>query len=222
MAPDKFRHIETVKHIPLGGRLALIAELGHRVDAARAADEYLALVLRIEVDKVFARQHTLAESESTRQTRLLVDGEQSLQRSVLRLGVDHHGQRRRHAYAAVGAERRPLGTHPTSLDAGADRVGLEIEIHVRILFAHHIHVRLEDNRRSILATRRRRTTHDHVAYSVALALYPVATGELHEILYDPPLFLRRTRHARNAVELLPHRAWFQISDCHNQLYISMF
>ena len=128
---------------------------------------------------------------------------------MLRLGIDQHGQRSRHADAVVGAERRPLGPHPFALDAGADRIPREIELDARILLADHIHMRLQDHFRPLFITRRSRLAHHHVADLVGMTFDAVLGGEPHEVFPDFLLLLRGTRHPGNRVELLPYEPGFE-------------
>ena len=209
VAAQQVRNVDPEEGVVLRRRLGRVAERGDGVDAARTADEDLAIVLRVEVDEVLAREHPLAQLESAGEARLLVHGEQRLQRTVLRLGVDQHGQRRGHADAAVGAQRRTLGTHPAVLDARADGVVLEVELHVGVLLAHHIHMGLEDHRGLRLVTRRGGLAHHHVANGVFPVFEPVLLGERHEVLDDLALALRGARHLGDGVEQLPHETGLQ-------------
>ena len=117
-------------------------QVGQCVNTSGTADKDLALILRVEIYEILTRNHPLAKAESTRQARLLIDREESLNRAVLQLLVDKHCQSRRNTYTVVGTECRAFGTHPAVLDVRADGILLEVELHVGILLAHHIHVSL--------------------------------------------------------------------------------
>ena len=194
------------------GRNGRIAERGQRVDAAGAADEQFALVLGVEVDQVGAREHSLAQSEGTREAGLLIDREERLEGSVLDRRVEQRGQRGGHADAAVGAERRALGLDPLPVDAGADGVVLEVELHVGVLLADHVHVRLEDDRRTVLEARGGGFAHDDVARRVLAVFDAVALGERHQEVDDPALLLRGARDLRDGIELFPDDARFKCGD----------
>ena len=126
--------------------------------------------------------------------------------------IEQGRQRRRHADAAVGTQRRTLGLHPSAVDTGADGIVLEVELHVGILLADHIHVRLENHGRMLLVAGRGGLAHNDVADLVGTALDAVFAGEGYQILPDLLLLLRRTGDARNGVELLPDELRFQIGD----------
>ena len=102
VAALQIRDVQTVINVLLRGNLRSVAERSDGVDTARATNEDLTLVLRVEIDQILRRQHTLAQLESTRQTGLLIDRKECLNGTVLDLGVDHHGQRSRHTDTAVG------------------------------------------------------------------------------------------------------------------------
>ena len=177
--------------------------------AARTADEDFALVLRIEVDEVFAREHPLAQLERTREARLLVDGEQRLDGTVLHRLVEHHGQRGGHADTAVGAQRRTFGPDPLAVDTRADGIVVEVELHIGVLFADHVHVRLEDHGCALLHARRGGLAHHDVADGVLFIFDMVLFGEIDQKINDFALLLRRTRHTRDGVELFPDKTRFQ-------------
>ena len=187
-----------------------IPERGDGVDAAGTADEDLALVLRVEVDEVFAREHLLAQFESPRKAGLLVDRKERLDGPVLHRGVDHDGQRGGHADTAVGAQRRTFGPDPPAVDVRADRVVVEIELHVGVLLADHVHVGLEDNRRAILEARRGGFAHHHVADGILLILDVVLPGEIDQEFDDLALLLRGARNPCDGIELLPHDPGFKV------------
>ena len=213
VAAQQVRNVHPEKGVVLRRRLHRAVERRDRVDAPRATDEQFALVLRIEVDEVFAREHPLAQFEGPRQARLLVHREERFQRPVLHRRVQQHGQSRRHPDAAVRTQRRPLGLHPLAVDPRADRVVLEVELHVRVLLAHHVHVRLQDHRRAVLVTRRRRLAHHHVPDGVLLVFDVVPPGEIDQKFDDPALLLRGAGNLRDRIELLPHQARFQSRNC---------
>ena len=199
----KVRHVDTEERVVLRRRLHRVVERGDGVDAARTADEDFALVLRIEVDEVFAREHPLAQLERTREARLLVDGEQRFDGTVLHRLVEHHGQRGGHADTAVGAQRRTFGPDPLAVDTRADGIVVEVELHIGVLFADHVHVRLEDHGCALLHARRGGLAHHDVADGVLFIFDMVLFGEIDQKINDFALLLRRTRHTRDGVELFP-------------------
>ena len=213
MSALQVRDIDPEESVVFRSLLHRIAERGDRVDAAGAADEDLALVLRIEVDEVFARKHIFAQLEGSGQARLLVDRKERFDGAVLHGGVDQDSQRGGHADTAVGAERRAFGPDPPAVDARADRVPVEIELHVGVLLADHVHMRLEDNRRTVLEARRGGLAHHHVADGVLLVFEIVLPGEIDQKFDDPALLLRGARNPCDGVELLPDDAGFQIGNC---------
>jgi len=131
---------------------------------------------------------------------------------VLHRGVNQHGQRSRHADAAVGAQRRPFGLDPLAVDVGADGILLEVELHVGVLLADHVHVRLQHDGRPLFEARSGRLADDHVADGVLAVLESVALGEIDQKGDNLALLLRRTGNLRDGVELLPDDAGFESGD----------
>ena len=136
--------------------------------------------------------------------------------SNLPVKVDcQHRQCGSHADPVVGAERRPLGTHPAVVDAGADRVVLEVERHVRIFLADHIHMRLENHRRTPFVTGRRRFADHDVARRVAPVLQSVLLRPAYQVVAYLLLLLRGPRYARDRLEFRPHLAGCEFRQiCH--------
>ena len=132
---------------------------------------------------------------------------------MLYVGIDQYGQRRGHADAAVRAEGRPFGPDPFAVDAGADGVVFEIELHVGIFLAHHVHVRLQNDGRMCFESGGGGLAHHDVTDGVFLVFEAVLLGESDEVFDDASLFFRRTGHLRNGIEQLPHEAWIQRGDC---------
>ena len=116
------------------------------------------------------------------------------------------------AYAdtAIGPQRRPAGPYPPAIHIGIDGIGLEIELHIGILLAHHIHMGLQSHRRPVLKPCRSRFAHHNVADGIALAFQSVTAGEIDQILSDSGLFFRRTRDFRYGIELFPYHMGFEV------------
>ena len=108
--------------------------------------------------------------------------------------VEHHGQRGGHADTAVGAQRRTFGPDPLAVDTRADGIVVEVELHIGVLFADHVHVRLEDHGCALLHARRGGLAHHDVADGVLFIFDMVLFGEIDQKINDFALLLRRTRH----------------------------
>ena len=215
MAAGQPLDVDTEIFEPVGRRRHHRAEFGHGIHAAGAADKEFALVLRIEVDEVLPRQHPLAQPERSRQAGLFVDGEERFERRMRDGRGGQHRQCGSHADPVVGAERRPLGTHPPVVDAGADRVVLEVERHVRIFLTDHIHMRLENHRRTPFVTGRRRFADHDVARLVAPVLQSVLLRPAYQVVAYLLFLLRGPRYARDRLEFRPHLAGCEFRQiCH--------
>ena len=140
VATQQVAYLKAYEGVALGSLLGLILHSSNGIDTTCAADEELALILRVEVDEVLTSEHALAKAKGTCETCLLVHGEQRLDCGVLQSLVEQYCQRRSHTDTAVSAKRCALGIYPAILDEGADGVVLEVKLHIRALLAYHIHV----------------------------------------------------------------------------------
>ena len=204
MTADQVLHIDTIERQTLWGSLLLQSEVCYGINSTSTTDENLALILRVKVNQVLSGEHTLAEVKSTCKTSLLIDGEESLQRSVLRLLIQQQSHRSRHTDTVVSSERRTLGTYPLAIHNGTNSVVLEVELHIAVLLANHIHMRLQDNRWARLITRRCRLTHHDITYLIALPLDIVGLRKLNQKLNHTLLLLRWAWYSGEGIKLLPH------------------
>ena len=204
MTADQVFHIDTIERQALWGSLLLQSEVCYCINAASAADENLALILRVKVYQILAGEHTLAEVESTRKTSLLIDSEQRLQRTMLRLLIQQQSHRSRHTDTIVSSERRTLGTYPLAIHNGTNSVVLEVKLHIAVLLADHIHMRLQDNRWTRLITRCGGLTHHDITYLIALPLDIVTLRKLNQKLNHTLLLLRWAWHSGEGIKLFPH------------------
>ena len=132
---------------------ALLARRRHRHlqrEGARAAHAHGVLRLRVHVDHVLGLQHARLQVGRADQTDLLVAGDEHLQRTVLQGLVLQHREAHGDAHAIITAERRAGGLQVLTVDTGNDGILQEVDDHVVILLADHIHVSLEANDRLIL------------------------------------------------------------------------
>ena len=62
----------------------------------------------------------------------------------------------------VGTQCGTLSTHPLAVNISLYGVLVEVEVHVNMFLAHHIHVALQNQGRAVLVTLRGRLTYQHV------------------------------------------------------------
>ena len=115
------------------------------VDTAGTADEDLAVIFGVEVDEAFGLEHTVLEFHSAGEAGFLINGKEALDSRVREIFVGNGSEGHGDADAVVGAKGRSFGFEPFAVHPGLDRIGHEIMLHVSVLFAHHIHVRLKDD-----------------------------------------------------------------------------
>ena len=143
-----------------------------RVFAPRAADKDHAVLFGVEVQEHPARQYFGIQVLRPGQAGFFVEGEEKLEGTVLDARVGCGRQRGGNADPVVGAERRSGRLNPLARQTRTDRVPVEIVHDVPVLLAHHVEVRLQDQRRCRLAPRRGGDPEDHVAARVAGRLRP--------------------------------------------------
>ena len=197
----------------VGGRLdrrAVECDVG--IYSARAAHIEFALLFRVEVEKDVALEHPGAQGVGAGHAGLLVHRHQHFYGAVLQRVVGQHGQGRGHADAVVGAEGRPVGTHPFAVNHGLYRIGLEVVLLVAVLLRHHVAVALQDDAGAVLVARRGRLAYDDVACRVADGLEPQLPAILLYEVDGFRLLFRRTRYLRQPVEILPQAVRLQLFD----------
>ena len=136
---------------------------GEGVDTTCAADEDLAIVLRVEVDELFAIEAAVLQTESASEACLLVHGKEALQSWVLQSVGSDSRQHERHTNAVIRTEGCSLSFDKIAIDIGVDRIVVKIMLGVIVLLAYHIHMRLEDNARFVFVARSSRFAHDDIA-----------------------------------------------------------
>jgi hypothetical protein len=149
---------------PAGVRRPRSLDAERAVGAARRADRKRAVLLAVEVqqDRTGEERPVDAVGALARDTDLLHDGHEELERAMrdrLFLGQGHH---RRDADAVVGAERRPVRREPLAVADELDAAGRRIVGRVRRALAHHVQVSLEHDAARGLAARGRGDADDEV------------------------------------------------------------
>ena len=174
------------------------------VDTASTAHIELAFSLRVHVHQDVALQHAGLQLVGTRHARLLVDGEEGLDGSVLQVGgfEDCHGGSG--AQTVVGAQGGAVGFHPTVFDMGLNRVVLEIVYLVGVLLRDHVQMGLQDDTFTVFHARGGRLAHDDVAAVVNESFKAMFLAPLLHEGDDLSFFFRRAWNLCETVEVSPH------------------
>ena len=176
--------------------------------AACATHANFAVFLAIEVEQNVAVDHALAKVVGAGHSHFFVDGEQGLDRTGNDAVVDHSSEAGSHADTIVGAESCAISAHPFAIDNGFDRVVEEVVVYAIVSHAHHVHVTLKNDARSVFATRSSRAEHSDVARSVLLIFNIVFLGKVHQEFYYLSFVLRWARDLGQLVENLPYECRF--------------
>ena len=180
--------------------LTLKGELGLGIAATGTADEDLAFVLGIEVDQVGARHKAGLHAFCTRQSSLLVAGEDALDGTVLDILRCENGQFDGTADTVVGTECGAFCRQPFTVDISLDGVLVKVELHIDELIAHHVHVTLQDHRLAVFHTLGGGFADDYVARLVDFCLETATLAPVLQVLNHLLLALRRTRNCINLRE----------------------
>ena len=192
--------------------LFLIFEMGRYIDSPGTSHVQFAFVFRVEIDQNTALEHIAPQLVGSGQPRLLVHRKEALQSRVRNIFPFEDRQHRADAHPVVGSERRPAGFDPLTVHVGLDRIGFEIEFQVAVLLGHHIHMRLQNDRRMSFVARRGRFAHDYVADRILPVFQTVLLGKTDHILPDLFLVFRRVRNRTDFGELLPQSLRLQFGN----------
>ena len=188
--------------------LAAEVEGGCGVAASGTADENLTFVLRVEVDEHVARHESSLHSLGTRQARLFIAREDTLQRTVLDVVGVEDSQFDGTSNAVVGTQRGAFGLQPFSVHIGLNGVAVEIELHVHQFLAHHVHVALQHHGGAVLHAFCGRLANQHVASFVHFCCQSAAFAKLFQEGNHLLFTLRRARNLVDFCELLEHASRF--------------
>ena len=157
----------------------LIVHLCQRVYSTGTADEYLSVVLGVEIDETFAMKISVFEFECTCESGLFVHRKEALYSGVCESVVCDSRQAHRHTYSVVATQCGATCFKPIAIYIGLDRIYQEVVFHVTVFLADHVHMGLKDDALVLLVTRSGRHSHNHVQGLVADALYTVPGSKIH-------------------------------------------
>lgn len=147
----RHKHLEALRVVGCGHRRVFALEVG--VHTAGTTHVEFTFGLGVQVDQNLALHKTFLQTEGAGHTRLFVDGDEDLHRTVLNARSGYAGEGGAYADAVVGTQRGPVGTHPTLVDDGLDGLCEEVELGI-VGLRHHIGMTLQDNRDAVLHTLR--------------------------------------------------------------------
>jgi hypothetical protein len=197
---------------PLGAehRLERDREIG--TGAAGAADVERVLLLGVEVEQPLGGEAPRVELGGASEAGLFVEGKEQLERSVHDLRRLDERQHRCDANAVVGAERGACSVERVAVAPRPDGVDGEVEGDVRVLLAHHVEMRLQGERRRLLAAGRRRNPHDDVAGGIGRGGQIVRRSDGAHVLAHPLFVLRAAGDGEDMVEVAPEHRRFERAD----------
>ena len=109
----------------------------------------------------------------------------------------------------VGSQRCTFGFQPFPFNYGFYRVGEEVVLHIVVLFAHHVDVRLQHYGLTVLHTRCSGLFDEDVAGFVNQCFQLMFFTECFQISNHFLFLLRRTRHLADFIEIMKNACRFQ-------------
>ena len=170
-------------------RLVLIAESRRGTATAGTTYKDIALFLVVEVHHHPALQKISRHGLGTCQAGFLVTGEDTLQRAVLNVVGTQDGNLHGTADTVISTQCSTFCLHPVSIHISLYGIVVEVELHIVVLLAHHVHVALQNQYRTVLHTRSGRLADDHIAYLVALGFQTKTTAYFQQVFHHLVLLL---------------------------------
>ena len=195
------------KEISFGSSLALEVECGKSGTSTGTTDEYLPLVLTIEIDEHVASHESRFHTRSTGQLSLLVSCEYTLYRSVLNLIAVEDSQFDGATDTVVGTKSRALGSKPFTVNIRLNGILVEVKLYIHEFVAHHVHVALQDNRLTVFHTLGGWFTDNHVTRFIHLCVKIMTLSPLTEIINHFLLALGRAGDFVYSRKLLEYTLW---------------
>ena len=209
-------HVE--EEIILRGINLGVGKLSGRIGTSGTTDEQLALVFRVEVNQNVAIHETFLQGESSRQAGFLVHGEQTFNRTMLDVIGSKYGKLRGDTDAVVRTEGRSFRFQPFSVDDGLNRVVQEIVLHITVLLAHHVDVRLEDDGLQVFLSRSGGFLDEDVSRLILFRFQSLLLSEIEQVGDNLLFLLRRAWHLAYFREITEHGCRFQFYFFHRFLY----
>ena len=198
-------HFHQLKLLPLPpdghGRIGICA-------AGAAAHQY-ALVFRVQVDELVAREVGTVEGERAHHANFLIAGQQRLQLGVPEARVVQQSQYHGDGNAVVSAQCRAVCAEDVVLNDKTDGVFGEVKLHTGVFLAHHVRVRLQYDRVRVLIAGAGGFRDDHVVRTVPVPTQAPLLRKLHQIVRDRPGVPGAVRYAADGLKIAEYRPGFQ-------------
>ena len=215
-------HCHTEKEITFWSRYHRTRIYRSSSRTSGTTDKEFSVVFRIQINQDISIHETFFQCKRTCQARFLIHRKQTLQRSVLHIVRSQHRQFGRHTDTIVGTQRSTLCLEPFSVDIRLNRILLKIVFRILILFADHIHMRLQNHCLQMLLARSRRFYNQYVSCLIHLILKSSCFRKIHQISPDLLLLFRRTGHLTDFFKIPEQDGRFQIFFFHKISNLSFF
>ena len=142
------------------------------------------LLLGVDIQHSPPLQRCHIQHGGTQHTDLLIGGQHNLQPGMLHGGVLQRRQCHGYGDAVIAAQSCSLGAYQIAVHKEVQALLVHILGTVRLLFAYHVHMALQDHRRGVLIARRGRGDQDHVVGLILIMLQTQLFAECHAPVAD--------------------------------------
>ncbi len=179
----------------------------HPRTAGTACDDD-AFLFVVQIDQLSAAQHGQIDALRTCKTRLLLGGHHHFQARMLNILRIQQCQNVSHRNTVITAKTCPFRTHSAVPDAQPQRIFRHINITVRLLHRHHVHMPLQDIWRFLLITGCRLLDDDNVVQCILNALQSPLPGKLFQIIADLLLIAGTVRNTADLLKKVKYACRF--------------
>ena len=147
--------------------------------ATGAGDGEDTLLLGVQVQKGASLQHGKVDHIRAQHTDLLVHSDDHLKCRMRHGGVCQDRQGISHSDTVIAAQSGTTGKNIFAVMGHIQAIGVHVDGTVLVLFAHHVHMPLEDHRRMVFIAGCGITEEDHIVGFVLDIAQAVSLGKVH-------------------------------------------
>ena len=177
---------------------------------SRTAGQEDAFLLRIQIDHAAALQHGQVDAPGAVHAHFLVHGDDHFQTGMFygfcvkkRQGICHRN-------AVIPAQAGALCRDFVSLHQNLKPLRPHVNVTVRLLHCHHVHMSLQNHGGFLFITGSRFLYHDNILPFILNAEKSPFLRKLRQIIADLPHIPRPVGNLRNLLKKIKYTLWFQV------------
>ena len=168
------------------------------------------LILRIQIHHTMTGQHGKVDASCSIHSYFLVNSNDDLQFGVSDgIGIQKC-QRICHGNTVISAQAGTLSIDIVSVHGNLQSFRLHINVTVRLLHRHHIHMSLQNHSRFILVTRSSLLYDNHIFQLILNVKKSSGFCKIHKIITDLLHIARTVGNPCNLLKIMKYTLWFQI------------